>query len=272
MEILKWLMLGWKTALRHPWMISMLFIYQFVWGFVLYKFIQSIVVPLLHRFPGDLSESAVHVFLAEGQFQLLKTDVAYFSLWALLGMLLLRMVLTPLFNAGIYYSIHKDESKQIQPFLKGVKTWGFSFVIIYIIQILISALPLYWLVPYVTKLVASHSDYQSLLWASAPLLIGYWAYTALLKICFMYVQFGKVSGASIAHSQLTFLRNLLTVLGLSCIILIISVLLALLSLSISMLWAGLIAVILHQLYYLGKTFIKIWEISSQYQIWSSKSN
>jgi hypothetical protein len=270
MQILKWLNAGWRITQRHPWMISMLFIYQFIWGFVLFKFMQSIVIPLLHRFPGEFSHTAVQVFLAEGQFQLFKTNAAYFSLWILLAILLLRMIITPLLNAGIYYSIHRDESKQIRPFLKGIRTLGLSFVFIYFLQILIWLLPMYWLIPYIKNLVASHPDYMSILWSALPLLIGFWIYTTFLKICFMYVQFGKASGASLLHSQLTFFRNLLPIVSLSCILLIISGLVALLSISISMIWAGFFAVMLHQLYYLAKTFIKIWDIGTQYQIWNSK--
>ena len=117
---------GWKTAQRHPWIITMLFLYQFVWGFFLYRFVQSVVLPLLYRYPGEVSPGAAQVFLVEGQFRLLKTDVTHFPLGVLLAIIIIRMILTPLFNAGIYYSIHHDEDKQIRPFITGVRTLGLS--------------------------------------------------------------------------------------------------------------------------------------------------
>ncbi|MBW7459046.1 hypothetical protein K0U00_33850, partial [Paenibacillus sepulcri] len=40
--------------------------------------------------------------------------------------------------------------------------------------------------------------------------------------------------------------------------------------SASMLWAGLIALILHQSYHLVRTVMKVWTVASQYEVWHSK--
>lgn len=270
--MLNYVQAGWKTTRQHPWIISVLFIYQFVWGLFLYKFIQSIVLPLLHRFPGgELTEAAVHVYLAEGQFQLLKTDMAHSFLWVLLALITTRMIMTPLLNAGIYYSIHQADSEQIRPFFRGVKTRSKPFFIIYCLQMLFTFIPMYWVIPHVKELFTTHHTYESIIIAILPLLIAYFVYGACLRLCSMYIQFGRISSTSLLHSMRTFLGNIVPIAGLSCILLLVSGLVMLISLSVSMIWAGFIAVILYQLHHLIKTFLKLWEISSHYQLWSSKT-
>lgn len=262
---------GWKTTKEHPWMITVLFLYQFAWGFVLYLFIQSIVMPLLHRYPDDvLSSTGVQVFLAESQFMIFKTDITHTVIWMLITLLAARMLITPLLNAGIYYSIERAEQTQIRPFIEGIKLLSRSFYLIYTVQIVLLLLPLYWVIPYVQQLLQSFFSLEALIIEFIPLVLGYLFYSAFIRLCTMYVQFGKAGNSPFINTLMLVGKNMLPILSLKFLLLLISLFLLGINLSISMLWAGFFAVILHQVYHLVKTIFKLWEICSHYQLWHSK--
>lgn len=261
---------GWKIAQRHPWLISMLFIYKLIWGLIIYHIVQAIVVPLLYRFPSDHSDAAVQVFFAEAQFQLFKTNIGHIPVGIVAGIFLMRILVTPLLNAGIYYSIERDEKKQIRPFINGVKSLGISFIKIYSCHIIIASAPLYWIVQYVIEQFNTASSLHTLAYAIGPLCIGYWMYLFVLQLCFMYIQFGKTSGTRFVQSLAFFIRHLAPILLLSSALLLITACIALFNLSFTMIWASFISVLLYQLYYLTKAFMNVWEISSQYAIWRDR--
>lgn len=79
---------GWRLALKHFYLVLLLFVYQFIWGFFLYRMIDAIVAPLLRRLPvGAPGDDAMRHFLAEAQFQLFKTELATPYLWLFGGLL-----------------------------------------------------------------------------------------------------------------------------------------------------------------------------------------
>ncbi|MDF2649748.1 MAG: hypothetical protein K0Q73_5553, partial [Paenibacillus sp.] len=43
---------GFRAALRQPFATIVLFLYQMGWGILLYKLVQGVLVPLMHRYPG----------------------------------------------------------------------------------------------------------------------------------------------------------------------------------------------------------------------------
>lgn len=261
---------GWNMAQRHPWMISMLFIYKLVWGLVIYRIVQAVVLPLLYRFPSEHSDLAVHVFMAEAQFQLLKTNVAHLPLVLIAIIVLARMVMTPLLNAGIYYSIIRDEDKQIRPFIKGVKTLGARFIIIYSCQLLSALLPLFWMLPYVQHKLAMQSLEAMLVSLLLPIAV-YWVYLHIIRLLFMYVQFSQASGMRLTRSFAIFFSNFGSIIVLSCALLLITAVLAMLNMSLTLVWVSLLSIMLYQLYYLTKAFMSIWEICAQYDIWRERT-
>ncbi len=270
--MVRWLRRGWEVALRHPWIISMLFIYQLAGGFALYLFVQSITLPLLDRYPGkEFSESAVELFMAEAQFQLLKTDIAHSYVWIFALMILLRMVMTPFINAGIYHSIHVDEVRQIRPFMEGVRAKGMTFSLLYLVQLTMTLLPMIGCVPYIQKQITSHSSIEGLVFAMLPLLIGYGLYVGLIRLCFIYLQWSRVTGSSsILHALLLFISNIVPIFGLSLILFAILAMITVISSVLTIVWAGFIMFIVHQLFYLVKTLFRLWEISSHYALWQEK--
>lgn len=270
MRMLLRLTQGWKIAQRHPWLISMLFLYKLVWGFMMYKIVQAIIVPLLYRFPSEHSDVAVQVFFAEAQFQLVKTNIGHIPVGIIAAIFLTRILVTPLLNAGIYYSIERDENKQIRPFIAGVKSLGFSFVKIYSCHIILASAPLYWIIRHMAEQFNTMSSLQTMSYSMLPLCIGYWIYLYVLQLCFMYIQFGKASGTPFVQTIAFFMRQFAPIIKLSCMLLLITVCIALFNLSFTMVWASFISVLLYQLYYLTKAFMNFWEISSQYAIWRER--
>ncbi|WJH35770.1 hypothetical protein N6H14_07520 [Paenibacillus sp. CC-CFT747] len=138
---------GWKEAARQPFLLVLLFVYRLVWGIVLYRMVQSVVVPLMHRYAGGISKSQVQLFLAEGEFQLTKTDLSHSYLWMLLAVMLARMFVTPLLNAGVYYSLSHPHLNMGYRFFKGIRELGRSFFLLYLVQMLLTAAPAYFLLP-----------------------------------------------------------------------------------------------------------------------------
>lgn len=262
---------GWTILGRHPVILLLFFIYQWAWTFMLYRGIQGEVVPLLHRFPGEaLSAQASQLFLAEGQFQLLKTDAAHGVLWTLLAVLLLRMLLSPLLNAGLYYCIyHKQSGAQVNMW-KGIKTCGKPFIFIYLIQTAINLAPVYWLVKHAVAAYQEAASYTDMLWSIVPWLLGYMIYVFIVKIIFIHIQFGKVSEQRIFANAGTVMRALIPATMISFLIALLAGFIILTTSAITMVWAGLISIILHQLYQLIRTLLQIWEITSQYALWLTK--
>lgn len=44
---------GWFLVRQHMFIAALLFIYQLIWGYFIYRLIQSAVVPLLLRYPTE---------------------------------------------------------------------------------------------------------------------------------------------------------------------------------------------------------------------------
>jgi hypothetical protein len=264
---------GWKAALRQPFAVLTLFIYQLLWGVAIYKFVQSIVVPLMHRYPGaGQTKGASQIFLAEGQFQLLKTDISHSYLWWMVALLAARMLLTPLINAAVYYSLGHTELKSGYRFFKGMKELGLPFFIAYLVQMALTLSPLFWLLPKAMATLSSSSSYETALVGMLPWFIGFLIYGYLLRLCFMFIQFAIVHQTSLISSVGVLLRYFLRVAYLAIILVLLSGLLTATVVTTSYIWAGLLALLIYQLYPLFVMFFQVWTIAAQYQLWTAKTN
>lgn len=261
---------GWKMTRHQIPLMVILFIYRFLWAFVIYSFIQTLTTPLLHRYPGILSAYSTHLFIAESQFRLAKTDLADSYLWMLAFALLIRISLTPLINAGLYYTISNGGTPKAGNFFRGMRLLGKPFLYIYLAQAFLILVPLFWLVPFCIRNIEESFGALSLLRTFVPLVAGYLLYTALVYLLFMYIQFGKVSNKKLIFSLILFARYLPSILWLAFILFVITGLVGLITLAASFWWAGLFAVIIHLGYYFVKTLFEVWKISSYYQLWISK--
>ncbi len=259
---------GFGILRRHPLILLIFFLYQWAWAFVLYKGVHSVVVPLLQRFPGEaLPEQASRLFLAEGQFILLKTDAAHGVLWSLLVVLSIRMIITPLLNAGLYHCIEAKDHGRTASLWQGMRSLGPSFTLIYAIQTVCILAPIYWLAKLVKEAYHSASSYTDLLWTVLPWLLGYIIYIFIVKILFMYIMFGKAAHKSPFYALGMMFKHLLPALLVSLLIALFVLATVAASSAITFIWAGFLSIVLHQLYQFIKTLLKLWEITSQYAVW-----
>jgi hypothetical protein len=262
---------GWQLAVKHFYLVILLFLYQLLWGFFLYRFIDSVVTPLLRRYPSDYpSEAAAHLFLTEAQFQLFKTDLITPYVWTLGGLMVLRMLLTPLFNAGLFYSMNHTRLDGGTRFLEGIRKNWKPVVLLYWMESVLSLAPAWWLLPRGLDALLQSSSIPDLLGTVLPG-AGLWLlWGTLLHLLFLAMQFGATSGEGVFRSLWKALRNFLSYAAISLIMWGIGAAAGLVVTGLSMLWAGLFALILHQGYYLIKTLMKVWTIAAQYDCLQTK--
>ncbi|UJF33631.1 hypothetical protein [Paenibacillus hexagrammi] len=264
---------GFRAAVQQPFAVIVLFLYQLGWGMALYKMVQSVLVPLMHRFPGSSQPKlAMQLFLAEGQFQLFKTDVSYSYLWTLVILLGVRMLLTPMLNAGIYYSITHTEQNAGYRFFKGIRELSLSFFLCYAARVALTMLPLIWLIPEVQSIYAHSTSYESAALSMLPWLGGLLAYGFILHLLFMHVQFALALRSGIIATIGAFLRHLLPIVTIALLLVIGSGLLAGVTVTATYIWAGLLALMIYQLFPLFNMFLQMWALTSQYHLWSAKNN
>lgn len=263
---------GWRSAVRQPFLLFILFSYRLGWGFLLYTIVQSIVEPLLKRYPGkSISAAQDQLFWAESQFQLTKTNFIDSYVWLFFGLLIARMILNPLLNAGIYYSLRQTHLHLGYRFFKGIRVLGASYFLLYGLQMLLTLGPLYWLFPLALQVITKSLNYETAVRQLFPHLIGFLVYGYLLHLGFMYLQFGKAATRSLLTSINAALRGSFTILAISLLLIITSLLIGLLALTMLWFWAGFWAFLLYQTLRLGQTFVDLWAVASQHEIYVEKT-
>jgi hypothetical protein len=272
---------GWRLSLNHFHLVLLLFLYQLVWGLLIYRTMDNVVAPLLKRLPpaemvnasSGVLDSIKSQFLAEAQFQLFKTELAYPYLWMLGGLLAARILLSPLFNAGLLYSMHqRGQGSGKSSFLTGIRKKWLPVSLLYWLQTILALLPAWWLLPRGLQ-TALHSASASE--AAAALLPGaalWLVWGALLSLLFLAMQIGTVTEEGIWPSLWHALKRFLPYAGLTLAMWGIGLLASFTVSSLSFLWAGLVALFVHQGYYLAKTLLKVWTMASQLQCLQSRAD
>lgn len=269
--MLSYLKKGLGSAARQPFAVTILFLYQFGWGVFLYKCIQSVLVPLLHRYPGEDQGAAFQqLFWAEAHFQLVKTDLVLPYVWWLLGLMAIRLFITPLLNAGLYYSLVHTELNAGYRFVKGIKTLILPFLGYYLLQMLLLLTPLYFLIKKAASLFNHAGSYKSFLIDLLPWAIGYLAFGYLLQLGFMYLQFGHAHRVPFLKRFGIMLRSLLPMIITAFCILIISLAVTAAEWTASYVWAGLTALIVYQALTLIRLFTGVWAVAAQHELWKEK--
>ncbi|BBH23181.1 hypothetical protein Back11_45260 [Paenibacillus baekrokdamisoli] len=262
---------GWRLTIKHFYIIIFLFLYELVWGFFLYRSIDGIMVPLLKRYPGGYgTEGSVQLFLTEAQFRLLKTDLIHPYLWLFAGLLAARMLITPFLNAGLFHSLCYTTDNEGTRFLHGIRAAWKPIALLYVIEMVLALTPGIWLLPRALHTLLNSGNMTELLQMAGPWAGAWLAWAILLHLLFLAMQFGSVYGNGALRSLWSGVRNFLPFAGISIIMWGITALLSMTFVSVSMLWAGLIALILQQSYPFIKTIMKVWTVASQYDVWQSK--
>lgn len=259
---------GLTVVSRRSLIVLVLFLYEMLWGFILYRYVKSVVVPLLYRYPGAEAPDWAMLYWIEGEFRLLKTDLADPYLLVILAILAGRMLLTPFINAGLYHAVHQVSIDQWRAFITGITNYWGRFSTLYVLQMLISWAPLAWIIPSFTGSLLSGTLGTAQLLDYGLLLLALLAYICLVRLAFMYIQFAVTAGESWFAAVVAWLRSLFPVLGLSLLILLLALVTQGLISAASMWQAGLTALILYQASPLLRIFFKMWEISSQHDLWT----
>lgn len=271
--MIRYLKKGFKTTTSHSFLLLILWLYHFIWGFLLLMSVKSVVVPLMHRYPGEhLSSASSHLYMAEAQFRLLKTDISYPYLWMLLGFVAVRMIFTPLLNAGVYFSIHNTHLNSGYRFLLGIRRLSKPFLGYYVVQMILTLAPLYWLYPIAKAAMRQHGDYMSLALALLPWIAAYALYSFLIRLCFVYIQLGKTAEERLGKSLWLYIRKFPVIAGLALAIIALSLAATAAALSVSLLWAGVSALILQQSFHIVNMLFKLWSIAAQYHVYANDAN
>ncbi|MUG73824.1 hypothetical protein [Paenibacillus validus] len=262
---------GWSIAWGQPFAVFTLFVYHLAWGIALYKLVQSVVLPLLHRYPTELSKEAVQLFWIESQFQLMKTNLIEPFLWWGLALLALRMLLHPLLNAGVYYSLQNRDMNAGYRFVEGIRRLTLPYFGFYAAQLLLTLAPLVWLVPLATELFGSQVSYSGLVRALLPALSAFAVYLLLIQLVFMYLQIGKASGRSMLFTCLFIVRHLPAIVLAALTVLGLGLLATAAVMAASFFWAGFLALLAVQVFRLAQMFFKVWAIGTQFALWTEKA-
>ncbi|MFC5402532.1 hypothetical protein [Cohnella soli] len=256
-------------TVRHKVVVVLLFLYRLLWGFFLYRFVDSIATPILARYPEEHPNSdAAQLFLVEAQFRLLKTDLVNESLWLIGGLLLLRMLLTPLLNAGVFYSFHHATEDAGTRVLFGIRRAWKPVTLLYWAENALLLLPAVWLVPFAKDRFFSEPTLSDWLKDLAPYALAWLTIGFLLHMLFQFMQFGAASGEGILNGLGLAFRRAFPLLGTTLALLGIGLAVSATAWTVSMLWSGFIAVALHQAFYFVRSLLTLWASASQYQVWS----
>ncbi|GAF10446.1 hypothetical protein [Paenibacillus pini] len=208
---------GWKSVKDQFYVIIILFLYQLLWGYFLYRLVESAVVPLLMRYPdpppNQLSQALYYI---EAQMGLSENSTVHAYLWILLGIGVFRMLLTPFIQAGILYGL-QQEYKGLRGlfFFQGMRRYGKSIFIFHIVEWILLAAPAYWLLPRLYHVLISGLQSQLLFLNGVPYVVAWLLYGYIVHQLLLYMQFGKISGSGMVSSLWIGICNSLPIIGIS---------------------------------------------------------
>ncbi|SFB59377.1 hypothetical protein SAMN05216312_11582 [Cohnella sp. OV330] len=260
---------GWETTKRHKYVLVALFLYRLLWGFFLYRFIDAVVTPILVRYPDEhpLGEAAKQLFAIEAQFRLLKTNLADHTLLMLAGMLLLRMLLTPILNAGLYYSFAYAEDQGGTQVLQGIRRSWKKVSLLYGAEKLIALAPAFWLIPFGRSAYLEVPNAMSWLGQMLPYAAGWALWMLAVHLPFLFMQFSAAAGDSPWQGALRSARRLLPLLGVTILLPLLSLLGSAAVSGAALIWTGLLAIALNQAFHLARSMIALWTAACQHRLW-----
>lgn len=260
---------GWSSVKDQFYVIILLFLYRLMWGYCLYRIVKSAVVPLLMRFPDPApSELSKLLYFYEGEKALSQSSDVHTYIWILICMLLIRMVMTPLIHAGIFYNLHQEAKGERGLFLfQGMRKLWKPVTLFYAIETILTFAPAYWFAPkLLPSLLASIGDPSNLL-KIAPYILCWLLYAYLIHLFLLYMQFGKTAGTGIISALMVCLRHMGKAILISLTIGGTAMAILLLLSGLSFFWSGLAGLIIQQASYFVSSLFQLWGITSQFQLW-----
>ncbi|MNJ37589.1 hypothetical protein D3C77_324170 [compost metagenome] len=267
---------GWGRVKGQFPSVIILFLYQLLWGFFLYRIINQIIISLLERYPdSSLQEMSRLLFIFEGQLGYQHNSDIKLALIFIIGMIGLRILLSPLIQAGILYGLVPEGSRKSGLSLfRGMQQFGKPVFLIYIVEWLLIFSPAYFIFPklshHFVTLFQTGVTLPLLLTVTAYL--AFWlSYSWIVRQCSLFIQFGFLFQQKITPSFLVFLRSILKGILISCVLGLSLVGISILFGSLSFVWTGILALVLQQCFPLFRSIFTVWRVTAQYQLWEQSS-
>lgn len=267
---------GWGRVKGQFPSVIILFLYQLLWGFFLYRIINQIIISLLERYPdSSLQEMSRLLFIFEGQLGYQHNSDIKLALIFIIAMIGLRILLSPFIQAGILYGLVPEGSRKSGLSLfRGMQQFGKPVFLFYIVEWLLIISPAYFIFPklshHFVTLIQQGITLPHLLTVTAYLAL-WLSYSWIVRQCSLFIQFGYLFHHKITPSFLVFLRSILKGILISFILGISLVGISLLFSSLSFLWTGILALVLQQLFPLFRSIFTVWRVTAQYQLWDQSS-
>ncbi|NEZ43617.1 carbamoyl transferase [Paenibacillus alvei] len=258
---------GWNWCKDHIYIWIILFLYQLLWGFFLYRFVDGIVTPILRRYPDPApTEMSKQLFLTESQFHLMKTNDYMPYFWALIGFIAIHLLLTPFIHAGVFHAMSRPKQQGLA-FFQGIKLVWKPMLVLYLLEVLLITVPAIWFVPYTANALSTSNSLASLLMAIAPFAIAWLIGGWLVHQLFLFLNFGAASDTPLIRSVTAGTRRLLPILGLSLIFIGTTIGVGILSTSAAAMFTGITALIIQQALPAIMTMLKMWGLSARHAVW-----
>lgn len=266
---------GWYSMKEQFYILILLFIYRLLWGYFMYKFVKSAVVPLLLHYPdahAGGSTTGRLLYYIEGQMALSTDPAVQRWIWMLLALSVLRLLLSPFIRAGLLHELHQErKGERGLFFFPGMKLYGLPVLLFSIVEWVLAALPLYFLFPKIYSLLLSGIFDYRLLMKLVPYVLAWLVYLYMVRLMLLYMQFGYTGGTGMLSSLLVFCKVLISSIGVSAVFGAGGLVLLLLNGAASLFIPGLSALLIRQCSPLPSTLFKMWGIAAQYHLWRSKT-
>lgn len=262
----QYLMNGWRLTGKHTKLTLLLFLYQAVWSFLLYRSLQGIVIPILKRYPEVTGSSeATTLFWIENQFLFMKTDIIKPYLITFFLLLAVRMIITPFIQSGLYHSIYAQAAgKKGTSFRHGIKHYWKPVIILYWIKNALLLTPLFWIIKPLWLAFISNPSIYSILSMLDWKTIIYIGWAIVIQLGFYIMQLGAASSIGISAMLKQAGKQLLAFILLTIVIVLIGAAVQASLNIVTFSWASFLALIIYQLIPLIRTMLNIWLVSSQY--------
>ncbi|WP_019639955.1 hypothetical protein [Paenibacillus fonticola] len=267
---------GWSSVKRQFPSVIILFLYQLLWGVFLYRLVNSAVVQVLQRFPDPPPNELNRIlFMVEGQNRLWQIPEVHHYAWILIGMIVLRLLLTPLIQAGILYGLLPDDEQATGlPLFRGMQKFGKPVALFYLLELALMIIPAYCFLPKVidslSRLLYGNSPLPAFL-ISIAYVLSWLACNWFIRQTMLFVQFGYLFKGTAWPSLLLCWRHLLNGLWISFLLTAFCSAIFVIFGAVSWTWTGILALILQQIYPLFRSIFKIWKTTSQFNLWQQKS-
>lgn len=275
--MLKSIILGIRPLFRLRSILLLLFVWQGMWSLAYFQYAKPIAGSILRRIPdAQTMPMASSIFSMEGQVRLFQTDMAYSTLWVLLGLFLLRWMFDPFIDAGIYYTLNQGCQSPSRQFWTGVRSAGRPFFTLFIAKIALLALPLYWYGAKLASLWENAYRTEQFIDGLAPSIYFLVIYLFILHVLFKTIQYITIRNHddSLWKNGIAgftfFLRYLIPILSLFLIIYFGLIAFTGLTEFAAFHATGLLTIVFHQLLQIFSIFSKAWTITSLNQYMENK--